>query len=165
MRMTLPARAGVPLALVLLVAMASPRAHEDAPMSAPATAAAGIDVDALMREVADTERAFARTMASRDFEAFQRFIADDAVFIDKPAPLRGRRQVAAGWKPLFAKPEAPFSWEPEEVQVVGSGGLALTHGAVRDPAGKPIGTFTSVWRRDPDGAWRIVLDRGDRACN
>jgi hypothetical protein len=46
------------------------------------------------------------------------------------------------------------------VEVLDSGTLALTSGPVFDPAGKRIGTFNSVWRRETDGAWKIVLDNG-----
>jgi ketosteroid isomerase-like protein len=31
---------------------------------------------------------------------------------------------------------------------------------VRDPAGTLIGTFTSIWRRETDGSWRIIFDKG-----
>ncbi len=45
----------------------------------------------------------------------------------------------------------PFSWEPENVEVVGSGNLAMSSGAVRDPSGKRTGTFNSVWRMEAGG--------------
>jgi ketosteroid isomerase-like protein len=123
------------------------------------------DIEALKREVDATERAFARTMAQRDFAGFARFIAEDAVFIEDPEPLRGRARVVADWKVLYTQPEAPFSWEPERVEVLASGQLALTSGPVHDPKGRLIGTFTSIWRREPSGVWRIVFDRGNAACD
>lgn len=126
---------------------------------------AAVDVAALAREVEASERAFAHTMAQRDFAGFGSFIAEDAVFMEEPAPLRGRAQVIAGWQVLYARPEAPFSWEPERVEVLASGQLALTTGPVRDPRGKLIGTFTSIWRRETPGVWRIVFDRGNAACD
>jgi ketosteroid isomerase-like protein len=123
------------------------------------------DLEALKREVDATERAFARTMAERDFAGFARFIAEDAVFIEDPQPLRGRQRVIDGWQVLYQRPEAPFSWEPELVEVLASGQLALTSGPVRDPKGKLIGSFTSVWRREQPGVWRIIFDRGNAACD
>jgi ketosteroid isomerase-like protein len=147
--------------LSLLAAMASGGC---AAVPAPSRAA-GPDIQALQREVEATERAFARTMAQRDFAGFARFIAEDAVFIEEPQPLRGREQVIAGWKVLYTQPEAPFSWEPERVEVLASGQLALTTGPVHDPRGKLIGTFTSVWRREQPGVWRIVFDIGNGACD
>ena len=119
----------------------------------------------LQKQVADTERAFARTMADRDHAAFVTFIADDAVFFTGPKPLRGKAQVAAGWKRFYERPDAPFSWAPAEVEVLDSGTLAISSGPVRDPKGKLIGTFTSVWRREATGVWRVVFDKGNDACD
>jgi len=132
-------------------------------LAACATTPASTPAD-LKQQVADAERAFARTMAQRDHAAFTAFLADETVFFAGATPLRGRQAVAAGWRPFFEKPEAPFSWEPAVVEVLDSGTLALSSGPVHDPAGKPIGTFTSIWRRDADGRWRIVFDKGCDAC-
>jgi hypothetical protein len=44
--------------------------------------------------------------------------------------------------------------------VLASGELAWSRGPVYDPTGKQIGTFNSIWRREPDGRWRIVFDKG-----
>ena len=114
----------------------------------------------LKEQVRRTEAAFAKTMADRDAAAFASFLADEAVFFGPRAVTRGKAAVAEQWKRYFAGPEAPFSWRPEEIEVVDSGTLAMTSGPVFDPAGKRIGTFNSVWRREADGAWRIVLDKG-----
>ena len=118
----------------------------------------------LRDEVTKAERAFAASMASRDHEAFQSFLSPEAVFIAKTGPLRGAERVAASWKRFFLTPQAPFSWEPEVVEVLPSGTLALTSGPVRDPTGRLIGTFTSIWRRQGPGTWRIVFDKGCSAA-
>ena len=69
---------------------------------------------------------------------------------------RGAKQVVERWKGFFEGPQAPFSWEPEFVEVLDSGTLAMSSGPVRDPSGKRIGTFNSVWRREKNGQWKIV---------
>lgn len=116
-------------------------------------------------QVFATERAFARTMADRNLGAFAAFIAEEAVFFSGPKPLRGRQQVLDWWKRYYTSPTAPFSWEPDEVELLESGTLALSSGPVRDPQGKLIARFTSIWRRDASGAWRIVFDKGNEVCN
>jgi ketosteroid isomerase-like protein len=118
------------------------------------------DSAALQRQVADTERAFAQTMAKRDLAAFAGFIADEAVFIDGGTALHGKAAVVAAWKPLFAAPAAPFSWAPEQVEVLPSGTLALSTGPVLAPDGKQMASFTSIWRLQAPGVWRIVFDKG-----
>ena len=125
-----------------------------------AAAYAQPEVDAWTRQVADTERAFARSMAERDHAAFTKHLSEQAVFFSGSAPLQGRGAVAAGWKRFFEPKEAPFSWEPDLVVVTADGTLAHSTGPVRDSAGRPIGRFNSVWRLEAPGVWRIVFDKG-----
>ena len=133
-------------------------------MACAAAVAAPVNAE-LKQQVADTERAFAATMAKRDHQAFAAFLADDAIFFNGPRALRGKDTVAAEWKALYEKPEAPFSWEPDQVEVLDSGTLAHSSGPVRDPQGKVVSRFNSVWRLEAPGKWRIVFDRGERVCD
>jgi ketosteroid isomerase-like protein len=119
----------------------------------------------LKEQVRRTEIAFAKTLADRNPAAFASFLASDAVFMSGGRASRGPREVTGRWKAFFDGPQAPFSWEPEQVEVLDSGGLALSSGPVRDPSGKRIGTFNSVWRREGKGRWKIVLDNGCPAGN
>src|SRR5260221_2798280 len=73
------------LPLIAGCAMTSPRA----------------DTADLQRQVGDTERAFAKTMADRDFAAFVTFLSAEAVFFTGPPPLRGRQQVAELWERFY----------------------------------------------------------------
>ena len=117
------------------------------------------------QQVFATERAFARTMAERDVRAFSAFIADEAVFFSGQKPLRGKPQVVEWWTRYYTGAAAPFSWEPDEVEVLESAALALSSGLVRDAHGKLIARFTSIWRREAPGTWRIVFDKGSEVCN
>lgn len=118
----------------------------------------------LRAQVMQAEDAFAKTLADRDHVAFTRMLAEEAVFFGRDGAQRGRDAVAAGWKPLFEGKQAPFAWRAETVEVLASGTLALSSGPVLDPAGKQIGTFNSIWRREPDGTWRVVFDKGCPVC-
>lgn len=119
---------------------------------------------ALADQVRRTETAFARTMADRDHAAFTSFLADDAIFGAGERALRGKAAIAAGWKRFYQGADAPFSWRPEHVEVLDSGTLALSSGPVFAPNGARSGTFNSVWRRERDGSWKIVLDHGCPDC-
>jgi ketosteroid isomerase-like protein len=120
------------------------------------------DNAALAKQVTDTELAFAKTMAERNHAAFASFLADEAVFLMGGKPLRGKAAVADYWKRFYTEPKAPFSWRPDHVQVLDSGGLAYSTGPVLDPDGKLFARFYSTWRREDSGVWRIVFDDG---CN
>lgn len=130
----------------------------------PATPPGPVDAEALAREVAAAETAFARSMAERDFEAFASYIAEDAIFQPGPDTLRGKPAVLAAWSKYFEGPEAPFSWKPETVVVLDGGGLAQSKGPVFNPAGEPILEFRSTWRREPKGEWKVVFDDGTCLC-
>jgi ketosteroid isomerase-like protein len=119
-----------------------------------------VDRLALEKQVADTERAFAKTMADRDLVAFSGFLSEEAVFFSGPEPVRGKQAVTAWWKRFYEKPAAPFSWVPDRVEALDSGTLALSTGPVLDPAGQCVGRFTSIWRQEAPGVWRIVFDKG-----
>ena len=128
--------------------------------------AAGPDtMEALADQVRAAETAFARSMADRDLEAFAALVAHDAVFFGRDGAMHGKAAVVAGWKPLFDGPKASFSWESAQVEVLDSGALAHSSGPVRDADGKQFGVFNSIWRREADGHWKVVFDKGCDVCN
>jgi ketosteroid isomerase-like protein len=116
-------------------------------------------------QVMEAERAFARTMADRNLEAFTGFLSEEAIFFGGEAALRGKQQVAEGWAPYFEGEAPPFSWEPDQVEVLESGELALSTGPVRNPEGNIVGRFNSIWRLEAPGTWRIVFDKGSQVCS
>ena len=131
-------------------------------MAAPALAQTNAELKDRVRQ---TEIAFAKTMVDRNATAFASFLDVETIFMSGGRVTRGATQVAERWKAFFEGVQAPFSWAPETVEVLDSGTIAMTSGPVRDPSGKRIGTFNSIWRRQADGNWKIVLDNGCPACN
>ena len=126
---------------------------------AGATACGQSSLEERRAEVFAAERAFARSMAERDFDAFGSHVAEDSVFF-ADVPLRGRDAVLAGWRPLFDGAEAPFSWEPDQVEVRAAGDLALSTGLVKDPSGAVTARFNTIWQRQSDGRWLVIFDKG-----
>jgi ketosteroid isomerase-like protein len=118
----------------------------------------------LSSQVEAVERAFAQTMADRDHRAFTSYLSEETVFLSGPIAMRGKEAVAASWRRFFEGPEAPFSWEPGTIEVLESGALALSTGPVRNAAGELVATYTSVWRQEEPGVWRIVFDKDNRVC-
>ena len=117
----------------------------------------------LAEQVREAERGFAKSMADRDALAFASFIASDAVFLGEKT-FRGKAAVIEGWKAFFAGANAPFSWAPESVEVLESGTLAHSSGPVLNREGTRVGVFNSVWRREADGQWKVVFDKGCDVC-
>ncbi|MCZ6727464.1 MAG: nuclear transport factor 2 family protein [Acidobacteria bacterium] len=127
-------------------------------------ARAQVDLAELRGQVAEVERAFAKTMADRDHAAFESFLSEEAVFLAGTTVRRGKQAVAAHWRGRFSEPEPPFSWEPETVAVLDSGKLTISTGPVWNAEGRRTATYTSIWRQEEPGVWRIIFDKGDKYC-
>lgn len=112
------------------------------------------------------ENAFAASVKDRDRDAFLSFIADDAVFVSA-STLRGREAIGAAWAPFFAEDGPVLEWHPVDAEVLDSEGLGITRGPYTLTARRPDGslasshgTFFSVWQRQDDGSWKILVDSG-----
>jgi ketosteroid isomerase-like protein len=97
-------------------------------------------------------------------EAFARFVAPDGAGFGGFAPFSyGAAELAASYGPYVA---GALVWSPEAGEAAASGDFAFTSGGfqVRDPG--PGGTWTvigagkylTIWRRQPNGPWRFVMD-------
>jgi len=51
------------------------------------------------------------------------------------------------------------------MSLAGCATLALSSGPVHDAKHKLIGRFTSIWRQEAPGVWRIVFDKGTDVCD
>lgn len=131
--------------------------------AAGATLPSPADLAAIVVDVKAAETAFAKTMADRRLDQFSDFVAEDAVFVGAAMNI-GRAKVVEKWSGFFKGPQAPFSWAPDAVAVAADGRTAVSTGLARDPAGKIVSRFTSIWRKDPDGHWRVIADQGVDAC-
>ena len=115
-------------------------------------------------QVVATERAFASTMQQRNFKGFLTFLSPDAIFFSGSSVERGPVQIAEQWAPYFQAGSPPFSWRPDDVQVLDDGKLALSTGPLLQ-RGRIVGRFNSVWRMESPGVWRIIFDKGEAVCS
>jgi ketosteroid isomerase-like protein len=109
--------------------------------------------------VIEAEYAFAQSAKPLGVRgAFLKWLAPDSI-ICSPAPVNGVVSTAAG------DPNGDtLEWYPARSQTAGSGDMGYTMGPwkYRSADGKAAaqGTFLSVWRKQPDNSWRVVLDCG-----
>jgi ketosteroid isomerase-like protein len=61
-----------------------------------------------------------------------------------------------------------LTWTPVGADISASGDLGYTYGTYefrsRDKDGKPVvdhGKYTSIWKKQKDGSWKVVLDMGN----
>lgn len=118
----------------------------------------------LQQQVMQTEINFAKTMKDRDFEGFKSFLSEEAIFLSGKNKHRGKQKIAELWQGYYQDEQAPFSWKPETVVVLDSGKLALSTGPVLNNKGELTAYYTSTWRLESEGVWRIIFDKGNKAC-
>jgi ketosteroid isomerase-like protein len=99
-------------------------------------------------------------------EAFARYAAPDARMLpagkDVVSGLDAVKSQMAG----FSK-GATLAWKPFHADIAASGDLGYTLGTyelrAKDEAGKATvayGKYCSVWKKQPDGSWKWVVDVG-----
>ena len=115
-------------------------------------------------ELMDADRAFAAAVAGGGADAWTAWFATDGAMLqDGVGEVRGaaaiRDAVAYLDRPGFA-----LSWEPVRAEIAASGDLGWTTGewTLRPAPGAPPGRgrYVSIWRRQPDGSWKVVMDLG-----
>jgi ketosteroid isomerase-like protein len=114
----------------------------------------------------DLEAKFARDVAARGGAAFADWFADDGVAMGNGAqPQIGKVaiQKSANWSPK----DYQLTWTPTDALMGPSGDMGYTwghyEGHAKDAHGNPVvtsGRYITVWRKQPDGSWKVVLDAG-----
>jgi len=109
----------------------------------------------------DTERAFVRLAAAQGFrDSFFTYFADDGIAFN-PHPFRVRAALAN--QPSTPAPMGA-DWAPVYGDIAASGDLGWNTGplvfAARNGQPGRHGMFFSVWKRQADGNFRVVLDIG-----
>lgn len=121
--------------------------------ASPAGAAPRADVD----EVVAAERAFAAAARTDGANAaFLQYSAPDGL-VFQPGPRLAKEALEAN--PL---PPVPLDWWPAYAGIAASGDLGFTTGPYVFGTGdrKGHGWYFTIWRRQPDGSWRWVIDHG-----
>ncbi|MEO8379050.1 MAG: alpha/beta fold hydrolase [Acidobacteriota bacterium] len=110
-------------------------------------------------DVRQAEIGFAKAFADRDKAKFFSYVAEDAVFTSALGTLRGKTQVMSRWSRFFdGVVVAPFSWGPERVEVTAGGTIGFSMGPLYDGQGQHGGYYSSIWQKQGDGTWKVILD-------
>jgi ketosteroid isomerase-like protein len=107
-----------------------------------------------------------RVFGAKDLEKSVAACSDSASVLAPNAPrATGREAIRRLFEGFFALPELEIAWTPSDVQVAKSGDLGFSTGAYRmrfqDSSGKTVedhGKYVTVWEKDPDGTWRVLVD-------
>jgi ketosteroid isomerase-like protein len=142
-------------AFVALLALASSLAR-----------AQSIDLESAKRAIRIADLELAKAVTDRSLQSFVALLDDDAIFFGTDV-ARGKNAVSKAWLPYFTDRALFLKWHPTQVEISSSGDLGYSIGEYerigKDASGNPAivtGNYVSIWRKQPDGRWKVVLNIG-----
>ena len=114
------------------------------------------------------EAEFMKAAAEHGSQGYLSYYAADAVEVPNGAPIiQGKVNIAKGMGFLDQK-DNHLTWAPVGADISASGDLGYTYGTFefrsKDKDGKTVvdhGKYTSIWKKQKDDSWKVVLDMGN----
>jgi ketosteroid isomerase-like protein len=135
-------------------------------------ASAGSSASTSTKDSAETlrqlEGEFMNAAAEHGSAGYLSYYADDSVELPNGGPIiQGKVNIAKGMGFLDQK-DNRLTWTPVGADLSASGDLGYTYGTFefrsKGKDGKPAvdhGKYTSIWKKQKDGSWKVVLDMGN----
>ena len=117
-----------------------------------------------LASLVEAERSFAKTSVEKGVrDSFLMFFADDGINF-QPHPVVTRQAFLKQPAPP-QRPPVTLNWAPVFGDVAAAGDLGFTTGPYvfsDDGQKQPprFGFYFSVWKKQPDGVWKVVIDAG-----
>lgn len=122
--------------------------------------------DSEVQELRAADAALQQAVAAHDLNRIMSFYADNAVLMPTAEPmLSGKAAITEEWKHILAIPDMQNAGKLMSAEVSSGHDLAYTMGTYQSQMmgedGKQVtepGKWLSVWKKQSDGAWRIIVD-------
>jgi hypothetical protein len=104
--------------------------------------------------------AFARDVAARGVDAWVEWFEPEGWQWGKDGPVRGPEAIRAFMAPLLGA--GKLDWRPVASALAPGGKLGYTVGTWTFAGERAArGAYVTIWRRQPDGSWKVLFDTGD----
>jgi ketosteroid isomerase-like protein len=95
------------------------------------------------------------------------FAANGCMIMGQRPAVCGHEAIRKAMTPVLAVPRSALRWKPKEAGIIVAGQLGYTRGRYesrsKDKRGIAMvakGTYVSIWQKQPDGSWKVLLDTG-----
>jgi uncharacterized protein (TIGR02246 family) len=122
----------------------------------PAAQAGGADE----AKIRDLDAKWSKAASANDVDGTVSYYTEDASLLPPNAPTTtGKQAIRTVWASLLA-PGNSLSWQANKVEVSRSGDLAYSIGVYQlaMKGAQDRGKFVEVWKKQPDGHWKVVAD-------
>jgi ketosteroid isomerase-like protein len=114
------------------------------------------------------DREFDNTTVEKGVEGWVAYFAPNGSMLsDTSKPTTGHVEIRAAMEPAFKDPSFSLRWHPTKAEIMIPGVIGYTVGRYerlrRNKEGKLMkgtGTYSSTWKKQIDGSWKIILDTG-----
>lgn len=116
----------------------------------------------------DADTVFAKDVGERGVEAWLDAFAADGVMMPNNNPVVPKAQIGELMQrlgdPRKEKPALRIDWTPKFAAISDDGTLGYTIGnsVAHTAEGDRQGKYVTIWRRQPDGSYKAVLDIGNQ---
>ncbi len=122
-----------------------------------------MDAEEQLNEMLETDKAFSAASEKNGMnKAFLEYVADDAVLL-RPGYLPIVE--ADVIKFINAQEDTSFTmtWVPRGADIASSADMGYTYGVYKVVTADTTltGTYLNVWKKQPDGKWKFVIDTGN----
>ena len=129
--------------------------------SGPAT----VDKSSVETAIREADAAWARAVADKSIERTLAFYDSEAATAGSAMfPARGLPAFRDNWAKLFARPDFALTWKADNVVVSESATVAYSAGTWSMPGPNENGPYLALWRKQPDGQWKVLIDAAWRAA-
>ena len=119
-----------------------------------------------MQDILTADTALQKAVAERNLEGIIAFYAEEAVLLPTAEPIVvGKGAIREEWQHILSIPDFQNRSALTKIDVASGGDMAYSMGTylatMLGEDGKPVaepGKWLSIWKRQADGAWRIVVD-------
>lgn len=127
-----------------------------------------VNIEQEKENLLQTDRDFATaSVATNAAEAFKMYLAEDAIQMPVGSePIIGRDKIYESMSK--SSQNYVLNWNPQRAEVAEAGDMGWTWGwymmTYTDENGEEKtsrGKYLNVWRKMPDGNWRVVVDMGN----
>jgi hypothetical protein len=114
------------------------------------------------------DRDFDKSTAEKGVDGWVMYFAPNGSMLgDTSQPTTGIAAIRAQMEPVFKESSFSLRWHPTKGEMMIPGIIGYTVGRwerlLKNKEGKMMksaGTYSTTWKKQPDGSWKIVLDSG-----
>jgi len=125
------------------------------------------DQEAARAAIRDADVRFAQATAARGVDGWLEYFADSGMQVVPGRNVVGKAAIRQLMAPSLGDTTRTLTWRPTSAEVSASGDLGYTVGRwermAREKDGTLVtrGSYVTIWRKQADGSWKVVLDVGN----